>query len=110
MADAQPGEKDFILAGDFNLTPSILHEAISSADRTEGSGSTLNSKGEQTNNLYDHILVHDETATSEIIGNAVVLNRIGLASNPKVFYQTVSDHLPVVVRINHPPQADGVFR
>jgi hypothetical protein len=99
MEQAKPGEANSLIVGDFNLVPSILHGAVSAADRTEGSGSTLNSNGDRTINLYDHILVHDEAATSEMVGNAVVLNRIGLAATPKIFYQTVSDHLPVMVRM-----------
>jgi hypothetical protein len=99
MGQAKPGEEDLLIVGDFNLIPDILNVAVSTADRTEGSGSTLNYNGDRTTNLYDHVLVHDETATSEMVGNAVVLNRIGLAASPKVFYQTVSDHLPIMVRV-----------
>ena len=66
MRQAKSGEADLLMVGDFNLIPSILHEAVSAADRTEGSGSTLNSNGDRTINLYDHILVHDEAATSEM--------------------------------------------
>jgi len=100
MGQAKPGEKDLLIVGDFNLIPTILDGVVSAADRTEGSGSTLNSNGDRTTNLYDHVLVNDQAATSEMVGNAVVLNRIGLAASPKNFYQTVSDHLPVMVRIN----------
>jgi hypothetical protein len=109
MEQAKPGEADLLIVGDFNLVPSILHGAVlaaasgisprGAADRTEGSGSALNSNGDRTINLCDHILVHDEVATSEMVGNAVVLNRIGLAATPKIFYQTVSGHLPVMVRM-----------
>ena len=99
MGQAKPGETDLLIVGDFNLIPSILHGAVSAADRTEGSGSTLNSNGDRTGNLYDHVLVHDEAATSEMVVDAVVLNRISLTATPKLFYQTVSDHLPVMVRM-----------
>ncbi len=99
MGQAKPGEKDLMIVGDFNLIPFILQGAVLAADRTDGSGSTLNSNGDRTTNLYDHVLVFDETATSEMLGNAAVLNRIGLASTPKSFYQTVSDHLPIMVRL-----------
>ena len=99
MGQAKPGEGDLLIVGDFNLIPDILNLAIAVADRTEGSGSTLNLNGDRTTNLYDHVLVHDEAATSEMVGNAVVLNRIGMAASPKVFYQTVSDHLPIMVRV-----------
>ena len=99
MRQAKPGEKDLIIVGDFNLIPTILDGVVSAADRTEGSGSTLNSNGDRTTNLYDHVLVNDEAATSEMVGNSVVLNRIGLAATPKIFYQTVSDHLPIMVKM-----------
>jgi endonuclease/exonuclease/phosphatase family metal-dependent hydrolase len=99
MAAARPEEKDLLIVGDFNLLPAILQDTVSAADRTEGTGSTLNSQGGRTANLYDHLLVHDEMVTSELEGNAVVLDRIGLAATPELFYQTVSDHLPIVVRL-----------
>ena len=99
MAAARPGEKDLFIIGDFNLVPVILHGAVLAADRTEGTGSTLNSQGGRTANLYDHLLVQDEAASVELEGNAVVLDEIGQAASPKVFYQTVSDHLPIMVKL-----------
>ncbi|MGC1955812.1 MAG: SH3 domain-containing protein [Gammaproteobacteria bacterium] len=99
MAAARPEEKDLLIVGDFNLLPAILQDTVLAADRTEGTGSTLNSQGGRTANLYDHLLVHDEMVTSELEGNAVVLDRIGLAATAELFYQTVSDHLPIVVRL-----------
>ncbi|MCO6414079.1 MAG: SH3 domain-containing protein [Thiogranum sp.] len=99
MAQAKPSEGDLLVVGDFNLIPAILHGALDDSDRTEGSGSTLNSNGDRTTNLYDHVVLHDEAATSEMVGNAVVLNRVGMAATPKHFYQMVSDHLPVMVRV-----------
>lgn len=99
MSHAVPGEKDLIIVGDFNLIPDILHGAVSEADRTEGSGSTLNSNGGRSSNLYDHVLVYDEAATSEMIGNATVLDVLPKAATPKIFYQTVSDHLPIMVKM-----------
>ena len=60
---------------------------------------TLNTQGSRTDNLYDHVLVHDPNATAEMIGNAVVLDVRGVSSSPKDFYQTVSDHLPIMVRM-----------
>jgi hypothetical protein len=100
MVAARPQEKDLLIIGDFNLVPAILHGAVAAADRTEGAGSTLNSLGVRTANLYDHLLVHDAASSSEIEGNAVVLDEIGLASTPKVYYQTVSDHLPISVGLH----------
>ena len=44
-------------------------------------------------------LVQDEATTPELEGNATVLDEIGIAATPKVFCQTVSDHLPIMVRL-----------
>lgn len=98
MALARPGERDVLIVGDFNLTSSPLQATTQAADRTEGAGSTLNSMGERTANLYDHLLVQDETASSELIGNARVLEVSDQAMEPRAFYREVSDHLPVVAR------------
>jgi hypothetical protein len=99
MAAAIPGERDLLLVGDFNLVPSDLATAQPFADRTEGSGSTLNSRGGRTGNLYDHLIVHDPQASAEILGDAEVLDVVGVASTPAAFYSTVSDHLPIVVEV-----------
>ena len=99
MAAAREGEKDIFIAGDFNLVPEDLQQAITVSDRTQGSGSTLNDQGERTDNLYDHFLVLDLEATSEMIGNPEVLDVSGVAASNKVFFRTVSDHLPASVRM-----------
>jgi hypothetical protein len=96
MAKARPGEKDLFVVGDFNLVPAKLAEVVKARDRTTGEGSTLNNKGERSENLYDHLLVWDETASAEITGDAVVLDLRALAGDGKAFFQTVSDHLPIV--------------
>ena len=98
MKQARPGEKDLILVGDFNLVTSNLESVLGPQVQTLGSGSTLNTKGERTNNLYDHLLLHDQAATNEMVGNPQVLDVRDVAASPKVFYQTVSDHLPVSVQ------------
>ncbi len=99
MAGAVAGETDLILIGDFNLVPGILQQATAAADRTDGSGSTLNSTGARTTNLYDHVLVWDETATSEMAGNATVLDVRGVSTSNQKFYTNVSDHLPIRVLV-----------
>lgn len=99
MATSKTGERDLIIAGDFNLIPSNLQEIFPNGDKTNGTGSTLNYSGERTGNLYDHLLVNDEGATSEMIGNAEVLDVRGEASSNQIFFQTVSDHLPIMVRM-----------
>lgn len=103
MQSARKGERDLFLIGDFNLIPQKLTEAAGIRSRTKGNGSTLSSKGEITDNLYDHLLVWDEEASGELIGDAFVLDVREKASNPKVFFQTVSDHLPIKARF----QCDG---
>lgn len=99
MAAAQAGEQDLFVMGDFNLTPAQLATQFSSGDRTEGSGSTLNNQGLITGNLFDHLLVHDEGASNELIGNAEVLDVRGRAANDATFFSTVSDHLPIRIRL-----------
>lgn len=100
MAAANPDERDLLIVGDFNLTSSPLQASTRAEDRTEGTGSTLNSEGERTENLYDHLLVRDEAASQELMGNARVLEVSDRAADPRSFYRTVSDHLPVVARWN----------
>ena len=99
MAAAVPGEDDLLIAGDFNLKPAQLASATTAADRTTGTGSTLNSSGARTSNLYDHVLVHNETNTSEMLGNARVLDVRQVTATNQLFYSTVSDHLPIVVEM-----------
>lgn len=98
MKFARPGEADLFIAGDFNLTPEILKEHSQAADKTTGTGSTLNSSGARTTNLYDHLLVLDGHATSELVMSARVLDVRNKASTNKAFYKTTSDHLPIVGR------------
>lgn len=99
MAAARPGEGDLFILGDFNLVPSDLDPLTSAADRTTGTGSTLNLDGDRTANLYDHLLVHDETASSELIGDAQVIDVRHVASSNDVFYGSVSDHLPILIEV-----------
>lgn len=100
MATARPGEADLVILGDFNLVPSDLEEAIGREIPTVGTGSTLNGSGDRTQNLYDHLLVNDGDATSEQIGSAEVIDVRSEAATNKVFFDTVSDHLPIVVQFN----------
>ena len=98
MRHARPSEADLFVAGDFNLTPEVLKEHSQAVDKTTGTGSTLNSSGARTANLYDHLLVFDSHATSELIVPAQVLDVRKKASTNKAFYKTASDHLPIVGR------------
>ena len=96
MGTVRQGERDLILAGDFNLNPSELERAIEQEVAISGLGSTLNSRGERTQNIYDYILVHDTNATSEMTGQPRIVDIRGVVADGRTFYNTVSDHLPVV--------------
>lgn len=98
MGRSRPNEADLIIAGDFNLVPIEIQEALNFAPGTIAIGSTLNSKGAITRNIYDHILVHNKSATQEMVDSPTVLDVTSFASNGKEFYSKVSDHLPVVAR------------
>lgn len=98
MRQVRPGEADLFVAGDFNLTPEVLKEHSQAADKTTGTGSTLNSSGARTANLYDHLLVMDSHATHELVVPAQVLDVRKKAATNKMFYKTVSDHLPIMGR------------
>lgn len=100
MSAAQPGERDLWIMGDFNLTPNQLDDVFVSGDRTVTTGATtLNSSGGLSSNLFDHLLVHDEGASSELIGDAEIIDVRGEAANEQTFFQTASDHLPIRVRV-----------
>jgi hypothetical protein len=60
----------------------------------------VNSSGAVTTNVYDHILIHDTDATQERIEMPHVLNVIGVATSPRGFYRTMSDHLPVALTLD----------
>lgn len=95
MAGAMPGEGDLLVVGDFNLRPTDLAAAGSFIDRTSGSGSTLNSQGAITSNLYDHFVTISNTSMTELMSDADVLDVRSVASSPADFYRSVSDHLPI---------------
>ena len=95
MGEERPAERDRILVGDFNLGTTDLEVALGPQVKTLGEGSTLNSVGERTANLYDHLLVFDRSATTEMIGSPEVLDVRAAAATPREFFRTVSDHLPV---------------
>jgi len=98
MGDSRPGEADLLIAGDFNLIPSEIQEALHFVPETIASGSTLNSSGSITQNVYDHILVHSKVATQEMIDHPTVIDVTSLSHDGHEFYTRVSDHLPVMAR------------
>jgi hypothetical protein len=99
MAAARPGEKDLVVAGDLNLRPAELPLATAAVDRTRGTGSTLDLRGERSADLYDHVLVPSVGAVPEMVGDAEVLDVRALADSPRDFRRTASDHLPIMVRL-----------
>ena len=100
MKRARRGENDLLLVGDFNLMPAQLAAATHLHDWTEGSGSTLNRHGDRTRHLYDHVLLDSPGATPELATKARVLDVRNECVSARVFEQTVSDHLPVVLDID----------
>ena len=96
MSGAREGEGDLLIAGDFNLVSEVLARVLPFYDATSGSGSTLNRRGQRTDNLYDHLLVEDKEATAELLEHAVIVDVRDRAASPEVFFRTVSDHLPLV--------------
>ncbi|MGE0465341.1 MAG: SH3 domain-containing protein [Steroidobacteraceae bacterium] len=106
MGATRPGERDLLIAGDFNLVPVDLQETVSRPISTVGTGSTLNSTGAVTSNVYDHLLVFDVTATHEQLEPARVLDVRHVAATNRTFFQTVSDHLPIVARFRIIPDDD----
>lgn len=106
MAASKPGEYDLMVLGDFNLVPADLDEVLVREIPTAGTGSTLNRQGETTGNLYDHLVLHDATATTEIIGSPEVLDVKNRAANPRTYFDTVSDHLPIRAKFRVGPDDD----
>ncbi len=104
MASGDAGGRDVIVAGQLNLDTVELELFTSATIVTEGSGASLNLLGEPTFGLRDHILLRQPAATIATIGPGRVLDVRGVASSPREFRRTVSDHLPVAVTIRIPPR------
>ena len=96
MCEARPGETDLIIAGDFNLTPSQMETALGNRPKISGSGSTLNSSGVRTENIYDYLLIGNPDATSEITEQPAIIDVRWVSVDHETFRKTVSDHLAVV--------------
>jgi hypothetical protein len=99
MFVTRPGERDLLVAGDFNLATDDVRGANKIAVVTRGDGSTLNIRGERTDDLYDHILIADPSATREMLTLAEALDVRPRAGSNAEFLRLVSDHLPVVIRL-----------
>lgn len=96
MKEARPGERDLIIAGDFNLVTSDLKETLTFVQGTVANGSTLNSSGAVTKNVYDHILIYDSKASQEMSVPPKIIEATHYVHDGKEFYTNISDHLPVV--------------
>ena len=51
-----------------------------------------------TANLYDHLLVHNKSATRELVENSLVLDVPHVATTKWLFFQTGSEQLPIMVQ------------
>ena len=60
-------------------------------DKPEGSGSTLNTSGARTTNLYDHVLIFSQAATQELIGSPEVLDVLALRRAPRCSVRRQAD-------------------
>ncbi|MFQ5478169.1 MAG: hypothetical protein ACE5E4_06090 [Candidatus Binatia bacterium] len=97
MASYRTGERDLIIAGNFNLEADAVYDLAGVEARSCGHGSTLERRGIRTLDFLDHVLVHDEAATSEMVGCARPLDLRSVSDNAAAFVRTISDHLPIVV-------------
>lgn len=92
---SRPGA-DVIMVGDFNLTPNQIKAALPTyADLVAGTGSTLSTTGAISPNQYDHVLVMPDEPLASKLAPAVTLDVRDIATSPRAFFQTVSDHLPI---------------
>jgi hypothetical protein len=96
---AHPLERDVIVAGTFNASAADLQKAVEGRVRTRGQGSVLGAGGELTSNLYDHMLIVDESATIETIDPPHVVDVRAAAGSNLDFFDKCGDHLPLLLRL-----------
>lgn len=106
MSERMPGERQLFMVGDFNLTAATLAPLTSARDRTRGVGSTLDEAGHISSHLYDHLLALGTDANQALADDAVVVDVRGEANDPARFREQVSDHLPIVARLQLGPDQD----
>lgn len=99
MREAMPGEGDLFIAGDFNLGPDDVRPLVAAAPVVRGDGSTLDLRGERSELLADQILVLDPKASREMRGMGEVVDVRAAHGGARSFARTISDHLPVVLRL-----------
>ena len=109
LSDAAPDENDIFLFGDFNLVPKDIASVLPGyIDATDGFGSTLRSNDTRSQNLYDHLIMIDRSATPELVGNAEVLDVRDYKPSNDTFARAISDHLPIRATIRLiQPDDDG---
>jgi hypothetical protein len=56
--------------------------------------------------MYDNRLISDQAATGDLDGSPEILDVRDVATSPAVFYQTLSDHLPIRARFRSGPDDD----
>lgn len=100
MKSSRPGEMDLFIVGDFNLGDTDINHILGMDSETLGEGSTLNSDGYRTANIYDHFLVYDRIASKEMVGKPKIVDVLKVAATGKEFYMIESDHLPIVTYFN----------
>jgi hypothetical protein len=98
MALSHPGEKDLIVAGQLHLEAAELALLTAATVRTGGAGAALNLLGEPAPVLRDHVLVRDPRTSAQTSEGSAIDVRDAVGS-PLLFRDTVSDHLPVALRL-----------
>jgi hypothetical protein len=101
LVRACPAEKDIFVFGDFNLNPADL-DAVTQLELVAQSeqGSTLNSAGERSQNLYDNLLLYSFGATTELVTAAEILDVRDEVGGAAHYRETVSDHLPLRITLD----------
>lgn len=100
MQVSSPRERHLFLIGDLNLSSAALQGLSKARDRTRGQGSTLNTRGDISDHLYDHLLAWGDTANRALLDDAAVIDVRAEASTPATYRAQISDHLPIVARLH----------
>jgi hypothetical protein len=91
-----PEESDVFVLGDFNLASTILRTVTRHELLADDVGSTLGPLGERSRHQYDNVMfVGSRARTPELTRRAETLDLREEVGGPRVYKETVSDHLPV---------------
>ena len=99
MSRARPGATDLIVAGQFHLETVELQTLTKAFVRTHGPGVALDLRGEPTRGLRDHVVVYDQRTATEMSADGFVFDARSAVTSPSKYRQTVSDHLPLLLRL-----------